>query len=231
MFNPYPLQIKGQLFELLTAKAIWWPSVSTLIVSDIHLGKSTHFNRNGLAIPGDPGRKDLEKLLQVSQLLNAQRILILGDLFHSEYNLEFELLKWFTEAASPAHTEVILGNHDILKDHFYEEAGLTHHRQPVEYSGMLFAHDFESAVDVAKGRYIFSGHVHPGVLIEGKARQTLRLPCFYFNNIFCILPAFGSLTGLYTINHNEETDRIFAVTGESVIEIPSRIKTSVKAVR
>ena len=54
--------------------------------------------------------------------------------------------------------------------------------------------------DTSKERkgYTMSGHLHPGVILKGKGRQALKLPCFVVGKHQLILPAFSIFTGLYT---------------------------------
>jgi len=45
--------------------------------------------------------------------------------------------------------------------------------------------------------------MHPGIRIDGLAKQSLILPCFYFNGSNFVLPAFGYLTGLFLLKREE----------------------------
>lgn len=51
----------------------------------------------------------------------------------------------------------------------------------------------------ADGTYQLCGHVHPCIRLSGKAKQSLRLPCFYFTQHLGLLPAFGGFTGMHAI--------------------------------
>ena len=47
--------------------------------------------------------------------------------------------------------------------------------------------------------YFFSGHIHPGIRIDGAGRQSLYFPCFYFGKKYAVLPAFSRFTGAAVI--------------------------------
>ena len=84
------LIINKNILELLPQKAIYWHDTQTLIVSDLHLGKASHFRKHGLPIPMESGIDDLQQLGLLLDIYKPQRLLILGDLFHSDYNQEWE---------------------------------------------------------------------------------------------------------------------------------------------
>ena len=75
-------------WEFLPDRAIWWPSESTLIVSDLHLGKRS-FSSPGIAVPNAVNANTLERLSALVSSHRPRRLLVLGDLFHSEENKEW----------------------------------------------------------------------------------------------------------------------------------------------
>jgi uncharacterized protein len=65
--------------------------------------------------------------------------------------------------------------------------------------------------EAAAGRpYYFSGHLHPGIRINGMGKQSLQFPCFYFGGEYAILPAFGRFTGTVSIDPGAESN-VFAI--------------------
>ena len=66
--------------------------------------------------------------------------------------------------------------------------------------------------------YIFCGHIHPGVHLSGRGRQSITIPCFAFGAKQAILPSFGRFTGRVAISQ-QKTDRIFGVLQDKVIAI------------
>jgi metallophosphoesterase superfamily enzyme len=49
------------------------------------------------------------------------------------------------------------------------------------------------------GAYVLAGHLHPGVVLGGRAHDRLRLPCFHFGPRSGVLPAFGEFTGMHVV--------------------------------
>jgi DNA ligase-associated metallophosphoesterase len=211
------ITIGGEILFLMPDRALWWPDRKRLIIADLHLGKASHFNRHGSVLPNTPAIRDLQKLHLLCEVLNAESLLVLGDLFHSEYNNEFELLKLFKSNFPAMRLEVVKGNHDILSAEDYHSAGIILHEQYLEDGHFVFVHDPLEVKHETK--YLIGGHVHPGVVLHGKARQHVRLPCFYFAEKYAVLPAFGALTGLHALRRQHKEDRIFALVGEKVVEL------------
>lgn len=199
---------------LLPEKAIWLPEHQALLVADIHLGKVGHFRKHGLGVPSDGGLDDLERLSQLMDRLRPRQLFILGDLFHSELNEEWEPAKaWFQRQESTII--LVEGNHDILQTSVYTEAGLIV-KPEGRLGSLIFSH--EPLNSVAEGWLNIAGHIHPGVRLSGKGRQSLRLPCFHRQGARLILPAFGKWTGLYLLPPEKE-DEIFAIADEQVIQV------------
>ena len=67
-------------------------------------------------------------------------------------------------------------------------------------------------------QYNLSGHLHPGVNLRGKARQSVTLPCFYFGEQAGLLPAFGTFTGIARIQP-KKNDKVFAIVEDKVIAV------------
>ena len=83
-----------------------------------------------------------------------------------------------------------VGNHDASSG-CLEGDGLELSSDPIRLGPFLCVHHPQEI----EGGYVLSGHLHPSVKLEGKARLELRLPCFWFGSGCGVLPAFGRLTG------------------------------------
>ena len=44
-------EIEGEILTFTNARALYWKKENALIISDLHVGKSAHFRKNGIAIP------------------------------------------------------------------------------------------------------------------------------------------------------------------------------------
>jgi len=76
------IEINNNEFRLLPEKAIHWVEEETLLIADLHLGKSDTFRNAGIYIPTGSTKNDLDKLNKIIQLCRIKRIIFLGDLFH-----------------------------------------------------------------------------------------------------------------------------------------------------
>jgi metallophosphoesterase superfamily enzyme len=140
-----------------------------------------------------------------------------GDLFHSTENKELELfLKWRKDF-SQIKFILVRGNHDILHEAWYTTAEIEVVEGFYQVQDFVFVHDPADSVEYNKNGFIFSGHIHPGILIKGIAKQSLRFPCFYFSENNCILPAFSKFSGI-KIMEPKKTDTVYAITKDSVIK-------------
>jgi DNA ligase-associated metallophosphoesterase len=192
--------LAGEPFYLLAHKALYRPLKNQLILSDVHLGKATHFRKMGIPMPAQSHLKDIDTLHYLLNRWQPETLVILGDLFHSDYNREW---LWFKALLMEfPHVTFILveGNHDILQDSAYNIPNLIK-TELLEEEHFIFSH--HPLKDCSKLN--ICGHVHPGLRLYGPAKQSVALPCFYFNNRHFILPAFGNLTGMFLLNQEEDS--------------------------
>lgn len=209
-------EIKDQHLWLLPQKAIFWEERKMLILSDLHFGKSTHFRKSGIPIPVKVFQKNMDELKVLIDTLNPVLICFLGDLFHSELNIEFD---WFLEKMKSypqIKMELVRGNHDILTAAYYKQAGIKVYPIVVKKGPFVFAHDPDQYDNT--DAYVISGHIHPGVHLRGAGRQNLTLSCFYFGEKQALLPAFGAFTGLAIIRPKKK-DKVFVIGDEKVYAI------------
>jgi metallophosphoesterase superfamily enzyme len=52
-------EFKGQHWRLSAGRAIYWEEENALIVADLHVGKSAHFRKAGIAVPANIVQEDL----------------------------------------------------------------------------------------------------------------------------------------------------------------------------
>ncbi|WP_057936175.1 ligase-associated DNA damage response endonuclease PdeM [Algoriphagus resistens] len=207
---------KEELIQLLPQKAAFLPENRLLVVADIHLGKASHFRKAGIMIPSPILSADLQRMDELITALNPATVVFLGDLFHSSFNNEWLELKEFLLRYPAVHFILTKGNHDILPASVMEDTSI---RVVDEYEvgeHLLFTHEPQERG--RNGRLIISGHIHPGVLIKSKGRQSYRLPCFYYHNGNLILPAFGHLTGLHILKKASGV-KVFPVFSDEVIAL------------
>ncbi len=193
-----PQTIFNNTFILSLHRCIFWQEEKILILSDLHLGKTGHFRKEGIAVPQAILKEDLQRFVTLIQTFKPDTIFVIGDMFHSHANKELDLfVKWRKDFASLSF-ELIKGNHDILKAGWYSEAGIKVSSNQLLAGNFIFSHDIKDC-KIAEGQYAFSGHIHPGISINGLGKQSLRLPCFYFGKQYAVLPAFSRFTGTYPV--------------------------------
>lgn len=220
MNAPVPITRNEQHLWLSPQRSIFWEEKKALILSDMHLGKSGHFRKSGIAVPQKLFKEDLHRLVDLLQQFNPSQLIVVGDMFHSDSNKELDLFcKWRNDFPE-LHITLVRGNHDILKENWYHEAGITVQPGIWDSTPFRFVHDpaFTTGENTSEDLYSFSGHLHPGVLLSGAGKQSLRLPCFHFGKSHCTLPAFGAFTGLALITP-ESGDNIYAIVEKSLIQI------------
>ncbi len=219
MAGPVYHTIHNNTFWLSSHRCIFWEQQQALIVSDLHLGKTGHFRKMGIAVPQAVYKEDLQRLVSEIQYYQPKLLIIVGDMFHSRQNKEMDLfVKWRNDLH---YTEMTLvkGNHDILKNDWYSEAGLTVVEDQLCIDRFIFTHD-EKTVNCTgvDDPYIFSGHIHPGVVIKGFSRQSLTFPCYHFGRAGVVLPAFSKFTGV-SIMPRLSGDSVFAIINNTVIQV------------
>ncbi|NNE16707.1 MAG: ligase-associated DNA damage response endonuclease PdeM [Saprospiraceae bacterium] len=206
--------INGQSLRLLSEKAILWEEEKALILADLHLGKISHFRKNGIAVPIDAEMENFERFSMLLLNNEVEVVYILGDLFHSHHNNQWHLFKNLLGQFSHVVFHLIIGNHDILPVEEYRAENLILHNDEFIIKGFIFTH---FPID-SSAHFNICGHIHPGVKMVGKGRQSLRFPCYYISEKQLILPAFGAFTGLHIMEVNEKNS-IYIVSENEVINL------------
>lgn len=213
---PFDFNFLHQNLLLLPEKAVFWVQEQTLIIADIHLGKVGHFRKAGIAIPKSLEQDDLAELSDLIHRYSPQKILFLGDLFHSELNKDWEWLVLWRSLFPNIAMILVLGNHDILNKKLYEDLNFQV-CECFETGPFYFSHEpLNNSQSEKVSKYIISGHIHPGVVLEGAGRQRLSLPCFHFGKKQALLPSFGKFTGKVKMK-NLKGDRVFAVLKDKIV--------------
>ena len=78
-------EVLSERVEMLAEKVLFLPAHNSLLVADVHFGKVNHFRKSGIAVPVIANDKNASTLIDVIQQLKPQRVIFLGDLFHSHY--------------------------------------------------------------------------------------------------------------------------------------------------
>ncbi len=207
------IRFLGQTLELHPYKAIYWEEQTTLLLADLHLGKAIHFRKAGIAVPEAVGQENWDRLYSLLLDFQPKKVLLLGDLFHSDYNTDWEDFRHLVQQFNDTQFVLVMGNHDILDNELYRQTGLEV-ANSLELKPFLFTHEpthHEHAYNLA-------GHIHPSVRLTGNGKQQMRLPCFYFGQNIGLLPAFGSFTGNAVISP-KTGDKVYVIANHSIIEV------------
>jgi uncharacterized protein len=196
-------------------RALYWPRTRTLVVADLHFGKAHVFRRAGIGIPRGTTTRDLARIDALVARHAAERLLVLGDFVHGPSRPDApwaeRVREWRRERARLV-VQVVKGNHDR---HFDARAlGIDVVAEPSLERPFAFAHH----PGATPGAYTLAGHLHPGVMLAGMHERAARLPAFRFGSEVGLLPAFGSLTGLWT-EAPRLGERVFVVADGSVIPL------------
>jgi uncharacterized protein len=184
------ISFHGHRIELRPSGALCFPDLSALVVADLHLGKALHFSAAGMFLPPYESDATLQKLDAEARATGADKIVLLGDAFHSaRLTAEPDVLPRMVEIlARRAAPVFVLGNHDrpltqalqklscaLLEEWRVENIRLRH--EP----------------DGLSGPQIF-GHLHPCVRVATRAGKQRRA-CFVVGAEKIVMPAFGALAG------------------------------------
>ncbi|MFD2100564.1 ligase-associated DNA damage response endonuclease PdeM [Flagellimonas iocasae] len=206
------IHIKHQEFVLHPLGGLFWAEKSMLLISDVHLGKVSHFRKFGAAVPRKAIHKNFVLLDKIVADFQPFQICFLGDLFHSSLNKEWELFENWV-AKTPAEIILVSGNHDIIDPEKYRQLKIEILPELIIDDFLLTHHPEER-----KDFFTFCGHIHPAVKLHGFGRQKLRLPCFFKSKSQMILPAFGEFTGTHALNPSKD-DEVYAIVEDTVVKV------------
>ena len=209
----------GAQLVLRPDRSAFMESEQALLVADVHLGKAGHFRRHGMAVPNGVNAATLARLKAAVESTSARRLVVLGDLFHSDRNAEWDgFIQWRHRLALD-HVVLVQGNHDILSPRDWADAeldvvprwdagGLTCTHEPGDWKDGFGVHA--------------CGHLHPGVRLHGAGRQSLTAACWWHaapgsEREQLVFPAFGGFTGNHRIAPHKG-DALYIPAGDRVIK-------------
>jgi DNA ligase-associated metallophosphoesterase len=210
------LRIKNNTFLLLPQKAIYWKEQRTILVSDLHIGKISHFRKAGIAVPQKGSQNNFNRLDEIIENTHPTNMLFVGDLFHSDVNQEWDQFCTWRKQYPVIKMDIVLGNHDRLPENFCSDYQIDIYPTELEIGPFTFAH--HPREEFQGNEYVISGHVHPVISLGGLARQYITAPCFYFGVQQAILPSFGYFTGGYAMEVHEQ-DTVIAVAQNKLFAI------------
>lgn len=208
--------IKGEKLILCTERALFWPQKKTLILADMHLGKPAYFRSKGIQIPSTVMLKDLERLRLLIEKYQAEKVIVAGDMFHHKQNADVQLFAEWRQKYSGVQFFLVPGNHDKLLAIDYTQLDIQVLPNQFTMGPFCITHKRE---DVEVGDFALSGHIHPGYLMEGRARQIIRMPCYIVADNYIVLPAFSQFTGLYAAYEKKQDHVYYLVSDNDIFKV------------
>lgn len=210
--NTHSVTINGQTFIMHPSGVLFWEEQSMLLISDVHIGKVSHFRKFGAAVPQKAIQRNFDLMDEALDFFQPKLLVFMGDLFHSSLNKEWQLFEnWVAHVDSKII--LVVGNHDIISPQKYEDLNIKVASELI-LEGFLLTHHPEER----EGLFNFCGHIHPAIRLTGLGRQSVRLRCFYKSDAQLLLPAFGEFTGSHTLEA-ETNCCIFALLGDTVLPV------------
>lgn len=222
MTGSIELALAGERLQLRSERAIYLPAHGALLVADVHVGKAQSFRRLGVPVPSGTTADTLRRLDALLDATGARRIVFLGDFLHSaraQTATTLAALARWRERRAALELTLVRGNHDLRAGDPAAALGIEAVDEPLRLAGLALCHHPRPVA----GAYTLAGHWHPCASLGGRARDRMRLSCFWLGaearHPVGVLPAFGSFTGMHPIERRAG-DRVFVLTEDRVAELP-----------
>ncbi len=223
MIVAHDLEVGGARLRLLVERAALVlegaaPPLPALLVADAHFGKAVAFRRQGLPVPRGTTAEMLAALDALIARHGVRRVVFLGDLMHSaraRSSAAWDAVAAWRGRHAGVPMTLVRGNHDRGAGDPPPAWRLEVVDEPRVEGGLVFAHHPREQ----PGAYVIAGHLHPAVRLSGRARESLRLPCFHFGPRVGVLPSFGAFTGAHVVVP-APGDRVVVVAGDELRALP-----------
>lgn len=207
------IKIRQETFTLTNQRALFWEEQKALILSDLHIGKTAHFRKNGIALANQIMKNDLERLSILIEYFKPEKFIVVGDLLHAGDNSDVDEFCTWRNQYSDLEFHLIEGNHDRISKKLESKLCLNFKSELMEVEDFMLIHDFEKK----HRKFQITGHIHPGLVINSAVKK-IKLPCFVVTENQLLLPAFSEFTGLDTKNLPKK-GRFYVFTDAEIYEI------------
>lgn len=221
MKDSVSIEWQGEFLDLLPDRAVYWPKEKVLYVADTHFGKAATFRKVGIPVSEHTTKEDCSRLANLVKITGAEQLTILGDFLHARAGraqpVRNILFDW-RDQHKELSIVLIRGNHDQQSGDPWPELDIECMPDPTEAKRWDLRH---LPVESPPRPYL-AGHLHPGYLLSGTGRDTLRNPCFVVGEKRIILPAFGGFTGLKNVTL-EPSEKLYLTNGKEIIPISKTV--------
>jgi uncharacterized protein len=207
------INVQQETFTLTNQRALFWEEQKALILSDLHIGKTAHFRKNGIALANHIMKNDLERLSILIEYFKPEKFIVVGDLLHAGDNSDVDEFCEWRNQYSDLQFHLIEGNHDRISKKLESKLCLNFKSEILEIDDFILIHDFEKKFQ----KFQITGHIHPGFVINSPVKK-IKLPCFVVTENQLLLPAFSEFTGLDTKNLPQK-GRFYVFTDAEIYEI------------
>ena len=207
------ITIQNEVFTLTNQRALFWKKEKALILSDLHIGKTAHFRKNGIALANQIMKNDLERLSIMIEYFQPKKFIVVGDLLHAGDNSDVDEFCTWRNQYKDLEFYLIEGNHDRISKKLESKLCLNFKSKSLEIGDFIFVHDYEKGLS----KFQITGHIHPGFVINSVVKK-IKLPCFVVSENQLLLPAFSEFTGLDTKNI-PKNGRFYVFTDAEIYEI------------
>lgn len=204
----------GETLTALSSGGLWWEGRKTLVVSDLHLGKSQRIaRRGGTLLPPYDSAETLSRLADDITALRPHSVVSLGDSFDDPQAIS-ELGDSETQLRA-----LMAGREWIWVEGNHDPGAVSLGGQTVSEISLppfVFRHiGGDTAAEI-------SGHWHPKASVSLRHRR-ITCSCFVMDQHRLVLPAYGSFTGGLSVHH-PKMQALFATPPQVLLtRAPERI--------
>lgn len=211
--------IQGTSLLLTPEKTIFWQEANTLIISDLHLGRSKKIKSGDILIHDSDYEQELQRLMHQLYYFKADRLIILGDFTYSIVNNIPQEFKSWRKNFSGIQMLWVKGKEDFIEEAWYRDhqVDICYHlfnEGPFSFVHNLEKYKIQRDVPAITG-YPLSGHLRPVISRKVDGVQKADLPCFYFTAAQGLLPAFSGYGKRYKVKQ-QTGEEVYAVINNSL---------------
>ncbi len=202
-------------FQLLADCGLFWPDQRRLFVADTHFGKEATFRAHGIPVPTGSTDGTLAKISRMLEQTGADRLCILGDMFHARTSLSSDVrssIGSFIGARPDIEWTLIRGNHDAHVGQLPSDWRIKIVDPGTQFGRVAVGHH-PGEVPEDSDLYL-CGHIHPAVRVRSRGESLGKLPCCWHSRGCIVLPAIGEFTGTQVVRPTRGDDVWIVAEGE-----------------